>query len=37
MLHDVIAGKYNFQCKLRYLEASRQAHLRIKKVSQTRS
>ena len=32
-----IAGKCNFECKLRYLEAAKQLHLKMKNVSRTRS
>ena len=32
-----IAGKSNFQCKLRYPKAPKQAHLRMKNVSQTKN
>ena len=32
-----IAGKHNFKCKLKYFEAPKQTHLRMKNVSQTRN
>ena len=31
------AGKRTFKCKLRYLEIPKQAHFRMKNVSQTRN